>query len=70
MKFNFDKCINDILNESLFDDEDIDLINDESSIYDKWVEYYQKMFRKFKLSPKIVLDFGCGTGSVRRRVRL
>ena len=27
MKFNFDKCINDILNESLFDDEDIDLIN-------------------------------------------
>lgn len=36
--------------------------------YDKWVEYYQKMFRKFKLSPKIVLDFGCGTGSVACRM--
>ena len=47
MKFNFDKCINDILNESLFDDEDIDLINDESSIYDKWVEYEFRNLLKY-----------------------
>lgn len=32
--------------------------------YDKWVNYYEKIFRKFKQSPKIVLDFGCGTGSI------
>ena len=32
MKFNFDKCINDILNESLFDDEDSVLIDDNDSV--------------------------------------
>ena len=32
MKFSFDKCINDILNESLFGDEDSVLIDDNDSI--------------------------------------
>lgn len=32
MKFNFDKCINDILNESLFDEEDSVLIDDNDSV--------------------------------------
>lgn len=32
MKFNFDKCINDILNESLFDDEDSVLVDDNDSV--------------------------------------
>ena len=32
MKFNFDKCINNILNESLFDDEDSVLIDNNDSV--------------------------------------
>ena len=48
MKFNFDKCINDILNESLFDDEDSVLINDEVSILaDKGIEYKFRSLLKY-----------------------
>ena len=48
MKFSFDKCINDILNESLFDDEDSVLINDEVSILDdKDIEYKFRNLLKY-----------------------
>ena len=48
MKFSFDKCINDILNESLFDDEDSVLINDEVSILDdKGIEYKYRNLLKY-----------------------
>jgi len=32
--------------------------------YDSFAEYYKKVFEKFKKSPELVLDLGCGTGSI------
>ncbi len=32
--------------------------------YEKFVDYYEQIFDKFGLSPKLVLDLGCGTGNV------
>ena len=42
-----------------------ELINDVD--YDKWVEYYYKIFRRFNLDPKLGLDLGCGTGNLTTR---
>ncbi|MBO8433798.1 MAG: class I SAM-dependent methyltransferase [Tyzzerella sp.] len=36
--------------------------------YDSWVSYIEKIWEKEKLSPEIVLDLGCGTGSVTERL--
>lgn len=38
------------------------LINDVD--YEKWVDYYFKIFKRYALSPKLGLDLGCGTGSM------
>ncbi|MBR5218155.1 MAG: class I SAM-dependent methyltransferase [Clostridia bacterium] len=32
--------------------------------YSKWADYYESIFEKFNLSPSLVLDIGCGTGSL------
>ncbi len=32
--------------------------------YDAFADYYQAVFRRFGLDPKLVLDLGCGTGNV------
>lgn len=32
--------------------------------YDKFYTYYKSVFSKFNLKPKLVLDLGCGTGSI------
>lgn len=32
--------------------------------YAKWADYLQSAFRKFDLTPKLILDLGCGTGSL------
>ena len=32
--------------------------------YDKFYSYYKSVFSKYNLDPKLVLDLGCGTGSI------
>lgn len=32
--------------------------------YDQWVEFIEALFRHYQITPKIVLDLGCGTGSI------
>ena len=32
--------------------------------YPEWVDYIEEIFRKNNVSPKLVLELGCGTGSV------
>lgn len=32
--------------------------------YDAFADYYEAVFRRFGLSPKLVLDLGCGTGNI------
>ena len=32
--------------------------------YDSFVEYYEKIFEKFGIKPKLVLDLACGTGNI------
>ena len=32
--------------------------------YEKWAGYYTEIFKKFGISPEIVLDLGCGTGTL------
>lgn len=32
--------------------------------YDDWIKYIKKIWRKFGLEPKLVLDLACGTGNV------
>ena len=39
-----------------------DLMNDVD--YEKWVDYYFKIFRRYGLEPKLGLDLGCGTGNL------
>ncbi len=34
--------------------------------YSKWVDYYFKIFKKYKKNPLLGLDLGCGTGSMTR----
>jgi len=36
----------------------------EDAPYDEWVDYIEKIWKKFDLSPKLVLDLACGTGTV------
>lgn len=38
------------------------LINDVD--YEKWAEYYFKIFKRYGLCPKLGLDLGCGTGNM------
>ena len=38
------------------------LINDID--YNKWAEYYFKIFSRYGLKPKLGLDLGCGTGNM------
>lgn len=39
-----------------------ELINDVD--YEKWVDYYFKIFERYAINPKLGLDLGCGTGSM------
>lgn len=32
--------------------------------YEKWADYIEELFRKYNKKPKLVLDLGCGTGSI------
>jgi SAM-dependent methyltransferase len=36
--------------------------------YENWAEYYQDIFSRFQTSPEIILDLGCGTGSLTSRM--
>lgn len=36
--------------------------------YDKWVEYVEKIWRKFDIDPEIVCELGCGTGNITLRM--
>ncbi len=36
--------------------------------YDAWVKYYKDVFKKFNLSPELILDAGCGTGNITARM--
>lgn len=38
------------------------LMNDVD--YEKWVDYYFKIFRRYGTEPKLGLDLGCGTGNL------
>ena len=32
--------------------------------YEKWADYIEEIFKKNKIKPNLVLDLGCGTGSI------
>ena len=32
--------------------------------YEKWADYIEEVFKKHNVNPKLVLDLGCGTGSI------
>ncbi len=32
--------------------------------YQSFISYYEKIFQKFSISPKLILDLGCGTGNI------
>lgn len=32
--------------------------------YEKWADYIEEIFKKHNVQPKLVLDLGCGTGSI------
>ena len=32
--------------------------------YEKWADYIEEIFKKHNVKPKLVLDLGCGTGSI------
>ena len=36
--------------------------------YDKWTAYIKKIWNKFNLNPKLVLDLACGTGNISTRL--
>jgi SAM-dependent methyltransferase len=36
--------------------------------YDEWTDYIQKILKKFKIEKGLVLELGCGTGSMTRRL--
>ncbi|MBR5155424.1 MAG: methyltransferase domain-containing protein [Clostridia bacterium] len=48
------------------------MYNDFAEVYDKlqdadyeqFVDYYEKIFKRFDKSPKLVLDLACGTGNI------
>lgn len=36
--------------------------------YDDWVDYLEKLLKKYEVPTNLILDMGCGTGSVTRRL--
>ena len=48
------------------------MYNDFAQVYDRlqdadyeaFVDYYEKIFEKYGIKPKLVLDLGCGTGNI------
>lgn len=32
--------------------------------YQEFVDYYEKVFKRFNIAPELVLDIGCGTGNI------
>ena len=32
--------------------------------YESWADFYEKIFEKYGVSPGLVLDLGCGTGTL------
>lgn len=36
--------------------------------YDEWADYVQKLLKKFQIEDGLVLELGCGTGSMTRRL--
>lgn len=36
--------------------------------YDQWIDYIQKIWQRYSLKPKLILDLACGTGSISSRL--
>ncbi len=36
--------------------------------YDEWVEFIQKIWEKYELTPELVCEIGCGTGNITQRL--
>lgn len=36
--------------------------------YDEWIEYVEKIFKKFNIKPELVCELGCGTGNIALRL--
>ncbi len=36
--------------------------------YDMWLEYLEKILKKYNMNPKLALDLGCGTGNMTHRL--
>lgn len=36
----------------------------EETPYEVWVSYIEEIFRKYELTPKLILELGCGTGNI------
>ena len=36
--------------------------------YDGWVEYIEKIWKKYKKEPKLIAELGCGTGNITGRL--
>lgn len=36
--------------------------------YDKWVEYIERLWKKFNIKPELVCELGCGTGNISLRL--
>lgn len=38
----------------------------EDTPYEQWVEYLKKIWESYNFKPKLILDLGCGTGTITR----
>ncbi len=36
--------------------------------YEAWIAYYEAVFGRFHKNPKLILDIGCGTGNITKRL--
>ena len=40
----------------------------DKKLYDEWIEYILKLWKRHRLRPKLVLDLCCGTGNITHRL--